>query len=514
MRLHYMNYRFALFALLVFLAPNFASAASPTAGGFEVTGWIPYWRSATGTADVLPHLDKVTEVNPFVYTVKSDGTLVDNGNIGEDPWKSFIVAAKAKKVRVIPTVMSGSGELIHDLLSNRDKRAALEDAIVRMVNDNGFDGVDIDFEGKLAETRDYFSAFLRELYAKMGKKWVMCTIETRIPNEDRYYGVSVPASAGQFSNDLVEINKYCDRVRIMAYDQQGIDLKLKSQVEATGELHAPVADPRWVEKVVNFMSKDIAKSKMLIGVPTYGYEYVITAYAGNQYDYDILWTFNPGYAWPIAQQQGITAQRNSAGEMFFTYIPNTTTTPPISGGTSATLAAAAASAFATQNNSHTSFRMLTWPDAHSLQTKIDLAKRLGVRGISVFKWDGGQDPAMWNTLSGVAGTATSLPAQAGGGSTPSTPSTPAASITRTLGLRSTGADVKTLQRILNASADTRVAASGVGSPGRETTTFGPATLAALKKFQVKYGIAKSGQAGYGTVGPKTRAKLNELLATI
>ncbi len=496
MRLHYMKYRFALFALMLLVAPSFASAQT-----FEVTGWIPYWRTATGTADVLPHLDKVTEVNPFVYTIKSDGTLADNGPVTEDPWKSFIAASKAKKVRVIPTVMTGSGALVHELLSDKTKRTALINEIVKMVNDNDFDGVDIDFEGKQAETKDFFSAFLRELYAKMGKKWVMCSIETRIANEDRYFGVDIPADAGMFANDLVEINKYCDRVRLMAYDQQGIDLKLKSQVEATGELHAPVADPRWVEKVVNYMSKDIAKSKILIGVPTYGYEYVITAYAGNQYVYDILWTFNPGYAWPIAREQGITPQRNTAGEMYFTYIPNTTTTPPISAGTSATLAAAAASAFATQNNSHTSFRMLTWPDAHSLQTKIDLAKRLGVRGVSIFKWDGGQDPTMWNTLAGVAGS-----------STAATPSTPSAAIMRNLASGSTGADVRTLQRILNSSVDTRVAASGVGSPGKESATLGPATVAALKKFQVKYGIAKAGVAGYGSVGPKTRAKLNELLA--
>lgn len=497
------KYAYALLGLLIFLSPSFAAAQT-----FEVTGWIPYWRSATGTIDVLPHLSEITEVNPFIYTIRGDGTLVDNGLINEDPWKSFIAAAKAQKVRVIPTVMTGSGDLVHELLSNKEKRIALENTIVKMVNDNGFDGVDIDFEGKRAEDKDYFSVFLRGLYERMGKKWVMCSIESRISNEDRYYGTEIPADAGMFANDLKEINKYCDRVRIMAYDQQGIDLKLKAQVEATGELHAPVADPRWVEKVINFMSKDIPKSKMLIGVPTYGYEYAVTAYEGNQYIYDILWSFNPGYATLLALEQGITPSRNSAGEMYFTYIPNTTTTPPLSGGTSATLAAAAASAFATQNNSHTTFRMLTWPDAQSLQSKIDLAKRLGVRGVSIFKWDGGEDPAMWNTLKGVAGSAAASSGGTAGGSSAGG----AAAIVRALRVGSTGSDVRTVQQILNASADTRVAASGVGSPGRESTTFGPATLAAIKKFQVKHGIAKPGALGYGSVGPKTRAKLNELLA--
>jgi len=46
--------------------------------------------------------------------------------------------------------------------------------------------------------------------------------------------------------------------------------------------------------------------------------------------------------------------------------------------------------------------------------------------------------------------------------------------------------------------------------GKVTGYFGSATLRAVKKFQEKYGIATSDSAGYGRVGPATRAKLNEL----
>lgn len=49
--------------------------------------------------------------------------------------------------------------------------------------------------------------------------------------------------------------------------------------------------------------------------------------------------------------------------------------------------------------------------------------------------------------------------------------------------------------------------------GLVTGFFGPATERAVQRFQKKYGIVSSGTpvtTGYGTVGPKTRAKLNEL----
>jgi hypothetical protein len=74
---------------------------------------------------------------------------------------------------------------------------------------------------------------------------------------------------------------------------------------------------------------------------------------------------------------------------------------------------------------------------------------------------------------------------------------------------SKSADVMNLQKVLNMSADTMVASTGAGSKGSETSTFGPATKAAVIKFQKKYGISPA--AGY--VGAITRAKLNSMGAT-
>jgi spore germination protein YaaH len=213
----------------------------------------------------------------------------------------------------------------------------------------------------------------------------------------------VPADATIYANDFKAINKYCDRVRIMAYDQQGVDLALSTAAASSSQLYAPVADPRWVTKVVNVAAKEIKKSKILIGIPTYGYEYDVTAYANNEYLYDIKWTFNPRYATDIASLYGITPSRNDAGEMAFTYTPldgQATGTPSL-GPNSALLAATGASMYATRYNSHLGFRLLDWPDAQSVAGKIELARKLGVRGVSIFKLDGGEDPGIWDVLKGV-----------------------------------------------------------------------------------------------------------------
>ncbi len=77
---------------------------------------------------------------------------------------------------------------------------------------------------------------------------------------------------------------------------------------------------------------------------------------------------------------------------------------------------------------------------------------------------------------------------------------PAYTFTRDLTVGSTGADVKALQQWLNANGYT-VASTGAGSPGRESTYFGPATKAAVKKFQTAKGITPVA----GFFGSKTRA---------
>lgn len=499
---------------LIFLLPIPALAASKSKS-FEVSGWIPYWRIATGTADTMPHLDILTEVNPFGFSVKKDGTLSDTAKllpmhvstttvsgtstaIVLSEWEPFLQAARAKNLRVIPTVMWSDREAMERILNYGPSRRALADEITKMVKENNFDGIDIDFEGKSAETRVGYSTFLQALKLRMPEKWIVCTIEPRTPIEDRYFGTVVPPDANIFANDLKEINKYCDRVKIMAYDQQGIDQKLAAQAASSSQLYAPVGDPAWVEKVVNLMSRDIAKNKIMIGVPTYGYEYDVTAYANNEYLYDILWTFNPGYAVPIAQQLGIVPELNSAGELYFTYTPTSATmTAPVLGSVSAQAAAVAASQSATANNTNHTFRLLDWPDEQSMAQKIALAKRLGVRGISVFKLDGGQDPDIWAALEAKTAAPVSVPG--------------ATSLMRALRVGSIGADVKLLQVLLNSDPDTQIARSGAGSPGEETTRFGTLTLRALEKFQIKHRITKKGQAGFGTLGPKTRAALNALI---
>lgn len=72
-----------------------------------------------------------------------------------------------------------------------------------------------------------------------------------------------------------------------------------------------------------------------------------------------------------------------------------------------------------------------------------------------------------------------------------------------LELGQTSAEVQALQTALQTDGDFPATVA-------PTQYFGTITQTAVKKFQDKYNVAHSGDAGYGRCGPKTRAQLNKI----
>ncbi len=375
-----------------------AGTMTPVAtGAFEFSGWVPYWRAATGTADTLEHISQLTTVMPFAFEVDTNGKLLDTDQFSEEPWVTFIASAKAAGVRVIPSILWGDGEAMHRILSDTDKRIALEDEITALVYRLGFDGIDIDFEAKKRETVNYFSTFLKGLYMRMGQKWVYCTVESRMPLEDRYPDGNIPDDATDYANDYIEMNKYCDRIEIMAYDQGVVSKRLNVARYAP---YAPVADTGWVENLVRLAAQTIPRNKLIIGIPTYGYEYKVTPQNGS-FRYERLWAFNPRYATEIAEKLGIIPSRTSAGELGFVYDPKLIEMFDEAEKTQVqqvTEANATAQNIGSLVSGNQPFNYVTWSDAQAIKDKVELARRLGVRGVAVFKFDGSMDPLMWDIL--------------------------------------------------------------------------------------------------------------------
>ncbi len=386
-------------ALACFM-PSGAHAAEDLA----ITGWIPYWAKTAGTKSAIKHIDQLDAVYPFVYTVKQDGSLKDNGNIHKGKeWQKLFSVARKHDVEIIPTIMSGDRVLIESILLDPKRRADHIDHIVKEVKRGKFDGIDIDYENRSKASIDQFSLFLGELKLALGKeKKLVCTLEPRTPPDSLWKEVSNPLP---YSNDYQQITTYCDVVQIMTYDQQRADLKLNE--ERAGKPYFPVADTEWVEKVMMETEKGIPEEKLMLGVATYGRHMGVTVAPNWFQNYAQLGAVNRPDALAIAKREKVAPSVTDSGEQVVTYLPKTMPKKVASavkkmkvpkGTTSGMKAAAQALAYANKTGDTVIVNMVWWSDAKAIEEKVALAKDREWRGIAMFKIDGEEDPRVWDVL--------------------------------------------------------------------------------------------------------------------
>lgn len=380
---------FILFIL--FTVPQISHAS------YEVAGWIPWWQDTMGVESAEDNLDELDIIYPFAFEVNGDGSLRDRADLSEDKWEDLIEEAQEERVEVIPTVMWFDGEEMHQILSDSRLRERHIEYLVKMVEEGDYDGINIDYEGKKAETIDYFSEFLEELEDELGRKELTCTIEARTPPNMIYRDVPKQIS---YANDYEAMNKHCDWVEIMAYDQQRAILSLNN--ERKGEPYIPVADQDWVEVVIKLALKDIDEDKILLGVPTYGRQWELTVAPEWYKIYKNISALNLPDAEELADDYDVTPGRNAAGEMSYTYFHKDSPfhileVLPVPKDTRKGFEAAAkALLFANLTGMEVPVRVVWYSDAEAIEDKIDLVEKYDLKGIAIFKIDGEEDKKVWD----------------------------------------------------------------------------------------------------------------------
>lgn len=383
-------------AIIIGAIPFLASAATTatTKSKFYYGAWVPYWTSTAGEQQIAINLDSLNEISPFSYEIVAPNTLKDDLGISQGLWTSFLSAVRSGGVKVIPTIAWFDTGGIYNLLSNTPARQAEETSIAQLATANNFDGIDIDFEAMSPATRPYYSLFIEGLSQRLhaAGKVLTCSVVPRTPPSSLY--VTVPANIVYPENYTV-LNQYCDEVRLEAYDQGTVDIKLDASKGSDGTLYAPVADPDWVTKVIQYAIQYINPKKIMLGVPTYGYEYEVS-WANGETTYQEVRAWDFFGAMDRADSLGISPTRDNAGELSFTFASSTYIAEPPDLVTTVQSSEPSILTMVNPNASTTFF--VSFPDATSELQKVALAKKYGLRGVMFFKADGDIDPAIWSQL--------------------------------------------------------------------------------------------------------------------
>jgi len=386
-------YSFYVTVLLLgfLLLPAVAKAAN-----LDVGAWIPWWSEETGAERALEHIHDIDVLYPFVFEVTDGGIPVNKVDFSDEHWEELFDEARERDIPIIPTIAWFDGAAMQQVLSNQTRRSIHVQLIALYARLYEVDGINIDYEQKRAATKDDSSLFLQELKAALGDKTLTCTVEARMRPERRYR--DVPATI-EYANDYEEMNRHCDWVEIMAYDQQRADFVLNN--ERQGVPYNPVADIDWVEEVVDLALEDFDKEKILLGVATYGRAWDVTVAADWYKNYTKVATLNNPRIQELSKKYDAPIGRTAGGEAVITYFPEDSVwkifnqLPTPAGTPKGYEAAAKALLAATVADVVIPVRMVTWSDAQAIEDKVDLATKYGLQGVAIFKVDGEEDEKLW-----------------------------------------------------------------------------------------------------------------------
>jgi spore germination protein YaaH len=328
-------------------------------GGQSATQVSPY-RLRIVAGYVAPEDDRgiaaigqstLTEVSPVWYQPTESGQLVFASPEAQQSQSELAAQTSARRVAVVPAISNyvggrWDGDLIHRLITDPRLRSAHVAAIVDLGRSGQWAGVDLDYESLRAADRDAYSAFVRDVATALHRAQKKLTLAVHAKTAE-------PGDwSGAQAQDWQALGTSADEVRVMAYDYS-----------TNSSPPGPIAPVAWVESVLNLAVAEVPRDKIVLGLGTYGYDWV-----DSKQGQDLQWAD----AEALAQKNGVDVKWDAASKSpWFEYTDD-------------------------QDRSHT----VWYENARSLKARLDLADRYHVAGVALWRL-GGEDPAIWGLLRGA-----------------------------------------------------------------------------------------------------------------
>lgn len=306
-----------------------------------------YYAGDTSSYNSLKNYgSNIDELATHTYSIKSDGSLTIPAGSFPDNQLTY---ANSNGIKAIAAIRNEdgdrfSGTLASSVINSPEAKANLINNIQAALKAKNYKGVNIDFEMLSSTDRNSYTEFIKEVYDKLHSQGYLVTIALPAKTNDstRAYWT--------YAYDYKSLEPYVDQAILMTYDEHW-------QTGTPG----PIASINWVQSVVNYAASVIPKSKLLLGLGTYGYDWNLSG--GYAKSYSIAGAYN------TAAKYGAEIQWDDTAKVpYFMY-----------------------------TDSSGAERIVYFEDSTSISYKLNVVNNSGLGGIAIWRL-GLEDEKYWTTI--------------------------------------------------------------------------------------------------------------------
>jgi len=304
-----------------------------------MSGWLIFDGGAS-MASFRAHAKQIDTVSAEWIVCKPDGHAGKREHPTVAEQKELLSVARKNGVRVLAMTSNSAGgfnpAVVEKALASEAMMHTHANELVKVALDAKIDGIDLDYELLKAQDRTAYSKFVKivaDTCHAHGLK-VAVALHPKTSEPGTWDGAQ--------AQDYAAIGRAVDYVRVMTYDQHW----------ETSEA-GPVASPDWVTQIAKFAASVVPASKLELGIPSYGYDWVGKKAESMGWDEFVRRAKSGGGASRDAASQELIAKYGD----------------------------------------HTVY----FADGVAARAKFPIAKSLGLRGVAMWRF-GSEDPSFWTEL--------------------------------------------------------------------------------------------------------------------
>ena len=227
---------------------------------------LGYYTGSQSSYDALLSFSSFLNiVSADVFSLRSDGSVTgseDRGIVAYGQSHGFQTYACINNYNSDPAINGFDPALAQAAIVTH--KSQVISSLVALAKTGGFAGINIDIENltysvNIDEARTDFSSFIHDLAAQLHAKGIKLMISVPGKTADSR------DNTWSYPFDLAALGQDADYLQLMTYDQHG-----------PWSEPGPVSGADWVESCVVYASSLVDSSKLLIGLPAYGYDWDMT----------------------------------------------------------------------------------------------------------------------------------------------------------------------------------------------------------------------------------------------